>query len=208
MLRRAATLIAAVALALVPVATPALGSAGDEAAFVDLINQERAARGLPGLEVYWDLVDDARIHAGVMSDADQIFHSSNLADVTTGWSVLGENVGVGSTVADLHAAFMNSPGHRDNILGDWNYVGVGVADSDRGYMFVTVVFMKGADVLVGPPVEDAPAPAPKVLSAASPDPEPVAPPSVPSPAPGQQTAPIVRMIDHLLNGVPFPFAPV
>jgi hypothetical protein len=39
---------------------------------------------------------------------------------------------------------MNSSGHRANILGDYNYVGVGVA-SDGDVLWVTVIFMrKGA----------------------------------------------------------------
>ncbi|MDH3397224.1 MAG: hypothetical protein OEM81_05250, partial [Acidimicrobiia bacterium] len=126
MIRRAAALITTILLATAALAAPALASPGEEASFVRLINQERAGRGLSTLEVYWDLVDDARIHATVMADADDIFHSSNLAGVTTGWSVLGENVGVGPTVGVLHEAFMKSAGHRDNILGDWDSIGVGV----------------------------------------------------------------------------------
>jgi hypothetical protein len=36
---------------------------------------------------------------------------------------------------------MNSPGHKANILGDYNYVGIGTGSQD-GYLYVTVVFMK------------------------------------------------------------------
>ena len=160
MTRRIAALITAVLLVATVFAAPALASPGDEASFVSLVNSERADRGLKTLSVYWDLVDDARAHAGVMADADQIFHSSNLAGVTTGWAALGENVGVGPTVATLHAAFMNSTGHRDNILGDWDSMGVGVTFNDSGYMFVTVLFMKSATPAPAPAPVPAPAPYP------------------------------------------------
>lgn len=220
MIRRTAALITAIMLATTVFASPVLASPGDEASFVSLINSERSTRGLNTLDVYWDLVDDARAHADVMANADQIFHSSNLAAVTTGWAAMGENVGVGPTVGELHTAFMNSAGHRANILGDWDSIGVGVTPTDKGYMFVTVVFMKAAGT---PPVPaEEPAPAPAVLAVApGPDssPAPTAAPPVaaasaqapkqqqpaPTPVPEPQPEPVKRLIDDLLAGAEFPF---
>ena len=209
MIRSIAALGTTILLAVATLATPVLASPDEEAGFVRLINQERTDRGLPALEVYWDLVDDARIHSVVMSDADEIFHSSNLAGVTTGWAVLGENVGVGPGVTILHDAFMNSAGHRENILGDWDSVGVGVTHSDRGYMFVTAVFMKSAEPKPLPAaaspsleasteaaaVDPAPVVAPAVVAAATQVPEPVAAPE-----------PVKRLIDELMDGADFPFS--
>lgn len=218
MIRRTAIVITTVVLAIATFVSPVLASPGEEASFASLINSERTNRGMNALDVYWDLVDDARVHAGVMADADKIFHSSNLAGATTGWAALGENVGVGPTVGDLHTAFMNSAGHRANILGDWDSIGVGVANTDRGYMFVTVVFMKAAEAQPEPepepepePVEAAaavnaatvstsqPATAAAVASASA--------PKVPYPAPAPEPAaePIDRLIDDLLAGGEFPF---
>jgi hypothetical protein len=214
MIRRTAALITAIMLATSVFASPVLASPGDEASFVSLINSERSNRGLNTLDVYWDLVDDARAHADVMANADQIFHSSNLGAVTTGWAALGENVGVGPTVGELHTAFMNSSGHRANILGDWDSIGVGVTPTDKGYMFVTVVFMKAAGT--GPAPAEEPAPAPAVLAVASvPDSSPVptaAPPvaaasaPAPAPVPEPQPEPVKRLIDDLLAGAGFPFS--
>ena len=79
-----------------------------------------------------------------MIDADEIYHSSSdelKAAAGSGWSKLGENVGRGGTVDSLHKAFMDSAGHKANILGDYNYAGIGTASSD-GVLYVTVVFMK------------------------------------------------------------------
>ena len=223
MIRRTAALITTILLATATLATPALASSGEEASFVSLINAERANRGLTNLEVYWDLVDDARIHSNVMNDADDLFHSSNLANVTSGWASLGENVGVGPTVDDLHTAFMNSAGHRDNILGDWDTIGVGVTHSDQGYMFVTVVFMKAAQSEPAPapaptpePVQavaaSAPGPATNSVVASAPAALPTAsapsplPAPAPAPEPEPEPEPVHRLIDDLLDGVEFPFS--
>ena len=157
------TLAVALAVALMSLGlgiAPAL--AGPAGTFVSKINSERSARGLAPLEVYWDLTDDARAHAKRMMDKDDLYHNPNLASVTTGWSKLAENIGVGPDAGRLHDAFMDSSGHRKNILGDYNYVGVGVAEEPSGKLWVSVVFMKGPPGLVGdpePPPSDDPPPA-------------------------------------------------
>jgi hypothetical protein len=77
-------------------------------------------------------------------EAGAIFHSSSAqlgAAGGSGWDKMGENVGKGQSPSSLHQAFMNSPGHKANILGDYNYVGVGTGSKD-GYLYVTVIFMK------------------------------------------------------------------
>lgn len=142
-----------------------------ESSFVTSMNAERAARGLVRLEVYWDLRDDARSQSAAMNSQDKLYHNGALSSVTSGWIALGENVGVGPDVAAIQAAFMNSAPHRKNILGDYNYVGVGTVQAE-GKMWVTVVFMKGPPGLVTP-VEPEPAPE------AEPEPqqEPESPPS-------------------------------
>jgi len=84
-----------------------------------------------------------------MRERGTIFHNPNLAAATSDWLGLGENVGVGASVGSLHEAFMRSPGHRDNILGDYNYVGVGVAEGSDNLLWVTVIFMRGPEWLAG-----------------------------------------------------------
>lgn len=111
--------------------------------FVDLINDERTARGLKPLAVQSDLVAGARFQADAIRDAGQLFHNPELASVVDGgWLKLGENVGYGSTVTGLHAAFMNSPGHRANVLDPhFTHVGLGVV-VDGGKIWVAEVFMQ------------------------------------------------------------------
>ena len=140
--RKLAIVLVALVVMTVGMALPA--HAGAEGDFLSKINASRSAAGLPPVSMHSDLVPDARNHSAEMMAAGQIYHTSNLAGVASGWEALAENVGAGPTVNDLHSAFMNSSGHRANILGDYNYVGVGVA-SDGEVIWVTVIFMrKGA----------------------------------------------------------------
>lgn len=130
-------------------------TASDEDHFVQLINASRAAAGLAPLSVDGQLVSNARNHSAEMAAQGTIFHNAALASQITGnWVALGENVGVGPTVDDLHAAFMNSAGHRANILGDYDRVGVGEVLSGST-IYVTEVFWKTAPASA--PVASAPA---------------------------------------------------
>jgi uncharacterized protein YkwD len=58
------------------------------------------------------------------------------------WRILGENIGVGSSMETLHDAFMDSPPHRRNELNRvYRYVGVGMARGADGRIWVTVLFL-------------------------------------------------------------------
>ncbi|MEX2653742.1 MAG: S-layer homology domain-containing protein [Acidimicrobiia bacterium] len=110
--------------------------------FVALINRERTSRGLSALSTHSDLVAGARQQADAIRDAGHLFHNPDLASVTTGWIKLGENVGYGGTVSALHAAFMNSPSHRANVLDPvYTHVGVGVV-IEGSTIWVAEVFMQ------------------------------------------------------------------
>jgi hypothetical protein len=140
--RRIAIVLAALAVMAVGMAVPA--HAGAEGDLLSRINASRSAAGLPAVSSHSDLVPDARNHSAEMMAAGQIYHTSNLAGVASGWEALAENVGAGPSVDSLHSAFMNSAGHRANILGNYNYVGVGIS-TDGDLLWVTVIFMrKGA----------------------------------------------------------------
>jgi hypothetical protein len=77
--------------------------------------------------------------------------------VTREWTRLGENVGYAGSVEGVHAAYMNSPGHRANILGDYNRVGLGATRDANGRLWTTVVFLRGPSLTAPAPTPNHPA---------------------------------------------------
>ena len=124
-----------------------------EAQFLNLLNQERAAAGRAPMVADPVLADIGREWSLHMGNTATLAHRTDLsgqvdARVTTEWTRIGENVGVGPDVASLHQAFMNSPGHRGNVLGDYNRVGVGVAVIGET-VWVTFEFLKATPITGG-----------------------------------------------------------
>ena len=174
-------------LLLVVFASTALGVAatadsGTESEFVSLINSTRASNGLGSLQVDGGLQSHARNHTQDMIAAGDIYHSSSgelSAAAGSGWSQVGENVGRGQSPSSLHQAFMDSSGHAANILGDYNYVGVGTDTSSDGRLYVTVVFMKMGET--APPTTEAPAPPPDSPDTTAPPSDEGGEPATPAP---------------------------
>lgn len=124
----------------------ASASPGAETEFVSEINAARAGRGLAALRIADDLVAVARRHSERMAEDGRLFHNTSLAREVAGWQSLAENVGTtaasDSSVAEMHGWFMESDGHRANILNpDIDQIGVGVVVRD-GTMWVTEVFVE------------------------------------------------------------------
>jgi len=118
------------------------GSKRDEAEFVNRINTVRANQGLARLKINANLTDKARKWAGRMAAQDRIWHSNLRDGVSARWQKLGENVGMGPSVAALHEAFVKSPRHYANLVDPaFRYVGLGVVTVD-GRSFVSEVFMQ------------------------------------------------------------------
>ena len=118
-----------------------------ERGFKLAMNEDRAQAGKSRLKLDPELSKVARKHTREMVDRTLLHHTttSALSHRVTRWALLGENVGVGNTVATLHTAFMASPAHRANIMLDsFRYVGVGASVAgDR--LWVTVVFENQLD---------------------------------------------------------------
>lgn len=131
-------LAAAVAiLALVGVSCTKNAQAFDSAARV---NDTRTQLGLRPLAIDQTLVNKAQAWAEHMASAGTIAHSRLSDGAGSDWNVLGENVGVAGSTAQMHSLFMNSPAHKDNIVsGKYNRIGTGVADAG-GKVYVVQVF--------------------------------------------------------------------
>jgi uncharacterized protein YkwD len=157
------------ALALLAGTAQAQSSSSAEEQFRSLVNEARAAEGHAPLQMESQLVDVARGWTAVMAREDSMYHNPSVAQQATGdWTLLGENVGwtlksgapEGELVERLHAAFMNSPGHRANIMGDYNLIGVGVSVTPENKMWVTVNFTRATPSAPVPEPVAAPAPVP------------------------------------------------
>ncbi|MGA9162347.1 MAG: CAP domain-containing protein [Actinomycetota bacterium] len=121
---------------------PAHAGTGLRGQMLQLTNDHRADHDRAPLELDLQLSRYAKRHSQDMADGGEIFHSDDLAAKLKGkdWSAGGENVGVGTSLTDLEAAFMASTPHRRNILdGDFDHVAIGVVESD-GDLWVTVIF--------------------------------------------------------------------
>jgi hypothetical protein len=181
------TMVAALAAAFIALAAPSASALTSyESCFVNSLNAERSAVGRPKLAVKSDLVTNARNHSEDMAADGTIYHNSKLGDQISGnWWALGENVGMGPSCSSIHNAFMDSPGHKANILDkDYNQIGVGVVVSD-GTIYVTEVFAGRPSSSGSPapkPVVKKSAPKPSTSSAPAPKPQPKPKPK-PKPAP-------------------------
>jgi uncharacterized protein YkwD len=129
----------------------------EEQTFLDMINRERAERGLCRLKLDTLLVGVAREHSREMCDKDYFDHVSPTAGLRTpmerylkalgrrpAYACVGENLFYCSVV-DVdrgHRALMESPGHRANILYPrFRACGVGVYKSPSGQFWVTEMFL-------------------------------------------------------------------
>jgi uncharacterized protein YkwD len=108
-----------------------------------LINQDRAANGLGPLTWNSCLANVARSNAQRMAGQGYISHTNGpTVDLSCGLGhQAGENVGWwsgGVNDTQLNTMFMNSAGHRANILGPYHYVGTVwiVASNGAGYIAV------------------------------------------------------------------------
>ena len=113
-----------------------------ERGFAAATNAARDKVGVGHITLDPQLSKAARMHTHEMVKRDLLYHTPNdkLTHRVTNWTVLGENVGVGSTVDSLQQAFLNSPDHKANILfPQFKYMGIGsVQRNDR--LWVTVIF--------------------------------------------------------------------
>jgi hypothetical protein len=160
--RRLSSLLVAVlaALTCLSVTLPAAHAGPGESEFTSRTNAERSSRGIRTYAVRSDLVAVARRHAARMAARGSIYHNPNLAGEVSGWQAVGENVGMGGDVASIHQAFMNSSGHRANILDrGFTEVGMGTATDSQGRLYVTQVFRTPDGSATAAPAPTQPRPA-------------------------------------------------
>ena len=116
---------------------PAVTTSSQENEVIRLVNAERARAGLPALKANWQLSRVARYKSADMANRGYFSHTSPtygspfrmMESFGLRFSAAGENIAYGQrTPAEVMRDWMNSPGHRSNILSRiYTEIGVGLA---------------------------------------------------------------------------------
>ena len=124
----------------------------DEKEVFNLINAKRTANGLTALKIDDEVQNVARIKAKDMVDNNYFSHTSPiygspfdmLKSYRISYNTAGENIAGNSTNQGAVEAWMNSSGHRANILNSsFNYTGIGVVKSQKyGKIYVQMFIGK------------------------------------------------------------------
>lgn len=124
----------------------------DEKEVFDLINKQRTNNGLAALKNDSEVQRVARIKAQDMVDNNYFSHTSPtygspfdmLKSFKISYKTAGENIAGNSSNSSAVTAWMNSSGHKANILNsNFNYTGIGVVSSPKyGKMYVQLFIGK------------------------------------------------------------------
>lgn len=124
----------------------------DEKEVFDLINKQRTNNGLQALKIDNEVQKVARIKAQDMVDNNYFAHESPtygtpfqmLKSFKISYKTAGENIAANSSNSGAVNAWMNSSGHKANILNSsYNYTGIGVVSSKKyGKMYVQMFIGK------------------------------------------------------------------
>jgi hypothetical protein len=127
--------------------TPTTAPSAIAAALVGDINAVRTRHGLTPYAISPELTALAQSWSRHQAARGDVFHNLDMYASLSGrdWSRVNENVGVGSTEADIEAAFEASPDHVANYVNtDYTHVGVGVVVTETGAIYVTEDFGQAA----------------------------------------------------------------
>lgn len=124
----------------------------DEKEVFDLINKQRTNNGLAALKNDSEVQRVARIKAQDMVNNNYFSHTSPtygspfdmLKSFKISYKTAGENIAGNSSNSSAVTAWMNSSGHKANILNsNFNYTGIGVVSSPKyGKMYVQLFIGK------------------------------------------------------------------
>lgn len=124
----------------------------DETEVFNLINKQRTNNGLTALKIDNEVQRVAKIKAQDMVDNNYFSHDSPtygspfnmLKSFKISYKTAGENIAANSSNSGAVTAWMNSSGHKANILNkSFNYTGIGVVKSPKyGKMYVQMFIGK------------------------------------------------------------------
>jgi uncharacterized YkwD family protein len=121
-----------------------------EQQMLNLINGVRAQNGLQPLKADAQLTKTARLKSQDMINLNYFSHQSPtygspfdmMNKFGISYKTAGENIAGNGSVEGAFQAWMNSPGHRANILnGQYNYTGIGIVSGGQYGMMFTQQFV-------------------------------------------------------------------
>lgn len=131
---------------------PTVTTTSQENEVIRLVNVERSRAGLSPLKMNWELSRVARYKSADMANKGYFSHNSPtygtpfqmMENFGLRFTAAGENIAYGQrTPAEVVRDWMNSPGHRSNIMsGSYNEIGVGLAKNKNGVCYWTQMFMR------------------------------------------------------------------
>jgi len=113
-------------------------------------NQFRKSKRLPALEMRDDLNEIARRHSDDMATGKRPFghdgfnqRESEVQKIVQPFSEMAENVAYGATTGkEVVQMWKDSPSHRENMLGNYKYMGIGTAVDNHGTIYFTALFVR------------------------------------------------------------------
>lgn len=121
-----------------------------EKAVYSQVNQYRASKGLPPLTVSVRMSEQARIHSQNMASGKVAFghqgFQQRVTAVAIPYSSAAENVAYNQGYSEEATAavqgWIKSTGHRQNMEGNFNLTGIGVATNAKGQYYFTQMFIR------------------------------------------------------------------
>ncbi|EYR63133.1 hypothetical protein N866_02780, partial [Actinotalea ferrariae CF5-4] len=135
-----------------PAPAPSTGARDVEVRLLALANEARRAAGVPPLQGHDGLASVARRWSELLAgEGRRLAHNPDYAtQVPGGWSAVGENVAwiddggrlsPGEVADRMHQGWMDSSGHRENILRPgYTHLGVGVGHHPEHGWYLTQNF--------------------------------------------------------------------
>jgi len=114
-----------------------------------LVNQHRESLGLTPLKMNNIAREQSQLHSKRMAYGSEKFSHNGFDSRTKtirskfGGNAFAENIAYGHMSAkSVVDGWLNSPGHKKNIEGNYTHIGVGVAQSKSGTLYFTQIFVR------------------------------------------------------------------
>lgn len=133
-----------------PSPTVEVAASGMEASILQYVNDHRRSKGLASLQRLPIVDQQSAEHSRNMATGKTAFgHDGFEKRIETikksvGWiSASSENVAYGKLSAkEVVKGWLNSPGHKKNIEGNYRYTGIGFYKDKKGVIFFTQIFFR------------------------------------------------------------------